>query len=291
MSIERKTQGRKTTAALAWMVAMLMSGAALAQTSATQGGQSGQGNQNNQSNSSNQSGQGSQGGQSDRSGQNDRSDQADRGARNDATDRSTKSAQRATERVSDALAVVRQLEAEPRMKQLLQQGKGVLIIPSYGRAALGVGAQGGAGLLLLKRADGGWTGPAFYDLGGLSVGLQAGAEGGPIAMVLNNDKAVTEFMKKNNVALTADAGLTVLNWSKMAQGTAGTGDVVAWSGKKGLFGDVAAIGLNDIRFNQSLTNAYYGRTLSPKDIAAGKVSNPQAEPLQQALGQASTSAR
>lgn len=202
-----------------------------------------------------------------------------------------KPAQRAASRVSEAVAVVRQLQAEPRMKQLLQQAKGVLIVPNYGRVALGVGAHGGGGLLLLKRADGNWTGPAFYDLGGLTVGVQAGAEGGAIAMVLNNDKAVNEFMKKNNFALSAEAGLTVINWSRLAQGTAGTGDVVAWSGAKGLFGDAAAVGLSDIRFNESLTNAYYGRALTAKDIAAGSVSNPQAQPLQQALMQASASAR
>lgn len=209
----------------------------------------------------------------------------------DKTDLAAKPAQSATRRVSDALGVVRQLEAEPRMKQLLQQARGVLIVPWYGRAALGVGAHGGAGLLLLKRADGGWSGPAFYDLGGLTVGLQAGAEGGAIAMVLNNVKAVDEFMKKNNFSLSAEAGLTVVNWSRLAQGSAGTGDVVAWSGTKGLFGDAVAVGVNDIRFNQALTNAYYGRTLSPRDIADGSVSNPQAQPLQQALGQASTVTR
>lgn len=257
MTIECKKQAT----ALAWVVAMLMSGAALGQSG---GGQSGQSSTSGQSGTSGQGGADAQSGSAN---------------------------QKASQRVSDALAVVRQLEAEPRMKRLLQQAKGVLIVPSYGRAALGVGAHGGAGLLLLKRSDSGWSGPVFYDLGGLTVGLQAGAEGGPIALVLNNDKAVNEFMKKNNVALSADAGLTVLNWSRLAQGTTGSGDVVAWSGTKGLFGDVAAVGINDIRFNQSLTNAYYGRTLSPREIAAGTVSNPQAEPLQQALGEAATITR
>lgn len=36
----------------------------------------------------------------------------------------------------DALAVPRQLEDEPGMRQLLQQAKGVLIAPSYGQAAI-----------------------------------------------------------------------------------------------------------------------------------------------------------
>lgn len=206
-------------------------------------------------------------------------------------DLGSKSAQHAAQRVSDAMDVVHQLDTNPRMKQLLQQAKGVLIVPSYGRAALGVGAHGGAGLLLLKHNDGTWSGPAFYDLGGLSIGLQVGAEGGAMALLLNNDKAVNEFMKKNNFALSAEAGLTVLNWSKLAQGTVGTGDVVAWSATKGLFGDAVAVGVHDIRFNQDMTNAYYGRTLSPKDIAGDGVANPQAQPLQHALAKASTVAR
>ncbi len=202
-------------------------------------------------------------------------------------DTASKAQKNAEARVTAALAVVPQIEAEPRMKQLLQTAKGILIVPKYGRAALGVGAEGGAGLLLLKHADGSWSSPAFYDLGGLTVGLQAGGEGGAIAMVLNNDKAVSEVMKKTNFSLNAEAGLTVVNWSKMAMGTAGTGDVVAWSGTKGLFGDAAAIGLTGIRFNEKLTNAYYGRTLAPKDIASASVSNAQAKPLRQALGRAS----
>ncbi len=216
--------------------------------------------------------------------------QAD-GSQSASGDLAAKPAQSAVQRVGDALAVVRQLEAEPRMKQLLQRAKGVLIVPSYGRAALAVGAHGGGGLLLVRRADGSWSGPAFYDLGGLTVGLQAGVEGGPVALVLNNDKAVNEFMQKNNFALSAEAGITVVNWSKLAQGTAGTGDVVAWSGTKGLFGDLLAVGVSDIRFNQSLTNAYYGRTLSPKDVADGGVANTQSQPLQQALATASTSVK
>ena len=202
-------------------------------------------------------------------------------------DAASKAQKNAEARVTAALAVVPQIEAEPRMKQLLQQAKGILIVPKFGRAALGVGAEGGAGLLLLKHADGSWSSPAFYDLGGLTVGLQAGGEGGAIAMVLNNDKAVNEFMKKTNFSLSAEAGLTVVNWSKFAMGSAGTGDVVAWSGTKGLFGDAAAVGLTGIRFNEKLTNAYYGRTLSPKDIASASVSNAQAKPLRQALGRAS----
>ena len=60
----------------------------------------------------------------------------------------------AVKHVNDAVAVAQKMLEEPRMKELLQQAKGVFIVPTYGRAALGVGASGGAGVLLIKRADG-----------------------------------------------------------------------------------------------------------------------------------------
>jgi len=193
----------------------------------------------------------------------------------------------AIKHVNDAVAVVRTIEAEPHMKELLQQARGVFIVPNYGRAALGVGANGGPGVLLAKRNDGTWSDPVFYDMGGINVGVQAGVEGGPIVMVLNNDKALNKFMQKNNFSLSADAGLTVINWTAKAQGSAGTGDVIVWSGNKGLFGNVVTVGINDVRFNRNLTNDYYHRNVALKDVINGAVQNPQADTLRQALASVS----
>ena len=89
----------------------------------------------------------------------------------------------ATRHVNDAVTVAQRMLQETRMKELLQQAKGIFIVPTYGRAALGIGASGGAGVLLVKRADGSWSDPAFYNIGGISAGAQVGAEGGAISMV------------------------------------------------------------------------------------------------------------
>lgn len=192
--------------------------------------------------------------------------------------------------VNDAADVVRKMSAETGMSSVLSQAKGIFIVPTYGRAALGLGASGGAGVLLVKHSDGAWGDPAFFNIGGLSIGLQAGAEGGPIVLILNNDKAVNSFRAKNNFSLSADAGLTVVNWSKMARGSAGTGDIVAWGGTKGLFGNVATVAINDIRFNQRATQAYYGKAMTAVDVMDGKASNPHADTLKQALASASGTA-
>jgi lipid-binding SYLF domain-containing protein len=201
---------------------------------------------------------------------------------------STSSAQGdAVKRVSDATDVVNMLAKDPGMSKLLGQAKGVYIVPSYGRAALGLGASGGAGVLVVKRPNGNWSDPAFFNMGGLSLGLQAGAEGGQLAMVLVNDKAVSSFRNKNNFSLSADAGLTVVDWSKYAQGSAGKGDVVVWAGTKGLFGNAATIAVNDIHFNQRANDSFYGKPTSVQEVADGKVTNPNSQQLTQALASAS----
>lgn len=185
--------------------------------------------------------------------------------------------------VTRAVNVVRQLELDTRMHPLLGAAKGIFIVPAYKRAAVGIGAEGGTGLLLVKRDDGSWSQPVFYNTGSLSLGLQAGVQGGALAFVLNNQKAADAFLKKTSVSLSATAGLTIMNWNRMVEGSARAGDVVAWADSKGLFGDAATVELNGVRYSQNLNNAYYRRTLSASEIIGGKTSNPQSSLLVDAL--------
>lgn len=203
-----------------------------------------------------------------------------------ATTTSSRDETAAIKHVNDAVAVVRKMEAESGMTSLLQQAKGIFIMPTYTRVAVGVGAGGGSGVLLVKRDDGTWSDPAFYHVGGMSVGLQVGAETGPVALVLSSSKASSEFLQKNNFSLSADAGLTMVNWA--VSGSAATGDVVVWASNKGLFGNVATLSVNDIRFSQTQTNAYYHQTAAVADVVSGKVRNPHADALKQALAASST---
>ena len=190
--------------------------------------------------------------------------------------------QAAVKHVSDAVGVVHRLSQEPGMPALLGRAQGIFIVPTYGRAALGIGGAGGAGVLMARRPGGGWGNPAFYDTGGLSIGLQAGAEGGPLALILMNEKAVQRFRGKNSFSLNADAGITVVNFARIAQGTT-AGDVIAWSGAKGLFGNAVTIGINDVRFNERLTDAYYGRPTTAQQAIDASEIDAQADALRKVL--------
>lgn len=206
--------------------------------------------------------------------------QADSSAASPAGANNAGSAQK---HVSDAADVVRRMTNEPGLSQLIAQSKGVYILPRYGRAAFGLGASGGAGVFVAHLPDGSWSQPAFFNTGGISVGLQAGVEGGPIALIMRNDRAARSFREKNSFNLSADAGLTVVKWSRDKAGEAGSSDVLAWSGTEGLFGNVATLAINDVHFNRKANQTYYGKLVTAQDVLSGKVSNPQSDGLRQAL--------
>jgi len=202
------------------------------------------------------------------------------------TTRQQKELKKGIEHVNKAVQVVQQMQATPEMRALLQRSKGVFVVPDYGTAALGIGARGGAGVLLVRNGDT-WSNPAFYNFGGVSIGAQAGAEAGAIAFVLNDQKAMNSFMQNNKFSLNADAGLTLVDWSKKGTGAAGWGNITAWSNTEGLFGG-AAIGVDDVDYDEDETSGYYGRQVAARDVLAGKITNPQAASLRQALANASS---
>lgn len=173
----------------------------------------------------------------------------------------------------EAAQVVQQMKSDPEMRQTLSSAKAVFIVPDYGRAALGVGGAGGQGVLVANN-NGSWSAPAFYNVGSLTLGLAAGVEAGSVAFILMSDKAIEGFKDDNNFSLNADAGLTVANWSKRSQASAGKGeDVVAWSGTKGLYGDLA-VSVADIIWDQEANAAYYQKTVVANDILTGTMQDP-----------------
>lgn len=186
---------------------------------------------------------------------------------------STRQAREARAELDEAVQVVQRMKSDPGMTELLQRARGVFILPDYGRAALGIGVQGGRGVLVTRQGNG-FSNPVFYNLGGLSVGPQAGASAGQIALMLMTDKAVQDFKSNRQFSLNADAGINIARYARRAQASAGNiQDVIVWSGARGAYAG-ASLGLNDVMFDADTNRAYYGR----EDLNASAILDGRVEP-------------
>ncbi len=134
------------------------------------------------------------------------------------------------EDVQESAEVLAQLrEQEPELARKVAEAKGVFIIPDYATAALLLGGSGGEGVLMTQE-NGEWGNPGFYDVGNIDIGAQAGAAAGALVLVLMSDEAVENFkISDTDFSLTAQAGLTLINWSAQVPETAEEGDVLVWS--------------------------------------------------------------
>lgn len=184
----------------------------------------------------------------------------------------------AKETVREAAKVAEKIKSDPQASDLLDRAKAVLLVPDYGRAALVVGGAGGQGVLVAKH-DGGWSAPAFYNIGTVQIGAAAGVEAGPVAFMIMSGDLLESFGEMHNFALNSDAGYTVVDDSERAQTSIGKGaNVVVWSGTEGLYGDFAA-SVSDIFWDEAANAAYYGSQVTATEIIEGNVDDPMSPSL------------
>jgi len=187
-------------------------------------------------------------------------------------------ASRAQHTVDASATAIQQMQSNSEFQNLLKQAKGIFIVPELAKGAVVVGGSGGTGALLVHN-NGRWTDPAFFTIGSISIGAQAGGKAGPVTFFLMTDKAVAAFTQHNNFSFNGNAGLTIVNWSPTAQGSVGKGDIVVWSGESGLFAGLSISG-SDIVADTAEDQAYYKNDqVGTKQIIDNQIHNAQAEKL------------
>lgn len=170
------------------------------------------------------------------------------------------------------------------LNNYLTRARGVLIFPDLLKAGFIVGASGGTGVLMERKANG-WSEPAFYFTGSGSFGLQIGAEGGSVIFVIMNDGALKKIVSGSGINLGGDVSIAVGPYGAGTQGATTTNlgaDLVAFSAQQGIFGGAAVQG-GTVAPRGEWNTAYYGAGATPPAILAGEFHNRGARRLIEAL--------
>jgi len=184
------------------------------------------------------------------------------------------------ERIQTATEILgdKQHSDDPIPADLLNHAKGVAIF-TLTKVGLGIGGQGGEGIVLVRLNDmlwHSWTAPSAFNLAGGSIGAQIGFTEVRYIVVLNTDDAVHHF-----------TGSGKLDWDATATGTAGsdTGtdrvstsdlehrDIVVYKDTGGIFGG-ATLGGTSVERKEAVNQQAYGDDVRTRNILNGKVQPP-----------------
>jgi len=163
--------------------------------------------------------------------------------------------------VSESARALRELRKETHDRILdhaLTEARAVIVLPGVYRAGFIYSLHGGDGVLVARRADGGWSAPVFLSLFGAGYGWQAGAEKSRVALVIDEDATLARILD-TGLSFDAAAGFDILNVRQTTGPSTLTEKrpVLAFSDGAGMMAGIAFNG-GSLRVNQGLTASYHG---------------------------------
>jgi lipid-binding SYLF domain-containing protein len=182
------------------------------------------------------------------------------------------------ERLASAAAVIDEVMSVPDKgipQSILASAHCVVVIPSFKKAAFGIGAQYGQGAATC-RTPRGWSAPVFVQLAGGSFGFQIGGQATDLILVAMNKNGL-EDMLKNKVKLGGDAAASAGPVGRNAQ--AGTdwklnAEFLTYSRSKGLFAGIDLDG-TVLSQNADYTRTEYGADTPYATVLHGQVPTPE----------------
>ena len=143
-----------------------------------------------------------------------------------------------------------------------KDAKGLLICSKVVKAGFIFGGSGGRCVFVAKQG-GNWNGPAFYTVGSVSAGFQAGIQDSAIIGLVMTQKAVDSLMS-SEFKMGGEASVAAGPVGAGAGGKPGS-DILYYSRSKGLYGGVDVSGAS-IKPSEDYNKAFYGKDVTPTDI-------------------------
>ena len=188
--------------------------------------------------------------------------------------------------ISDAKAMLKEMseqEDSSGMEDTLRGSYAVAIVPSMVKAGLLIGGTYGEGLIL-RRENGKWYGPSFYNIGGASFGLQAGAQEVALLMAVINERGVEAFLS-SRTKLGGDVSIAagpVGRRAEAATDAQAKASIYSYSISKGLFAGFSLDG-SVISISVKRNKEYWGESISAADALQKPATDKRITPITKML--------
>jgi lipid-binding SYLF domain-containing protein len=144
-------------------------------------------------------------------------------------------------------------------KELLDTAEAIAVFPGVIKAAFLIGGRGGQGVIS-RRTKGGWSAPAFFNLGGGSFGPQIGAQSTDYILLIMNQEGLNGLLK-DKFELGGEASIAAGPVGREAAASTNPrldAGILSYSRSKGAFVGAALKGAV-ISPDNDLNEAVYGK--------------------------------
>ena len=183
----------------------------------------------------------------------------------------------ATERLQNSANVLKEIAAAPDKgipDDVVKSSKCIVVVPHLVKAGFIVGAKHGRGVAVCRTSTG-WSAPAFISVSGGSWGLQIGAEGVDLVMLVMNDSGLRHLLS-SKFEITGEGSAAAGPVGRHA--SAGTDwklntELLTYSRSRGIFAGLTLEGAV-VEQDADATVAIYGNDIPFKKILMGEVAAP-----------------
>jgi SH3 domain-containing YSC84-like protein 1 len=182
-----------------------------------------------------------------------------------------------TDRVQAAADVLNEIQSTPDKgipSDILSSAECVAVVPSMIKGGFIVGANYGRGLASCRTPKG-WSAPAFFLVGGGSVGFQIGGQAVDLIMLIMNDNGMKNLLS-SKFELGADASVAAGPVGRLAEGNTDwkmRAEVLTYSRARGVFAGVSLNGAV-IKQDKDSTREFYGHMVTFPASLKGEVDAP-----------------
>lgn len=163
-------------------------------------------------------------------------------------------------------------------REALEKAECVGVFPDVKKGAFIVGGQGGSGVFTCRDKNGVMGAPAFFSIGGGSVGWQFGGQETDLVLVIMNEGGMQHLLK-DRFTLGAEATATagpVGRTAKAATDAQMNAQILSWSRSQGAFVGAALDG-SVLKPDKDRNKKVYGKDATAKAILLEHQASPPQE--------------